>query len=448
MSIAKPAVGDPTRKDTFADPVIDKLAELEANQAIAASTFGLVPNGSFEIGSAADTDPAGWTLVIAAGNHTAFETSAANIAHGAQALSMTTPGGVTGGVSATSTNYLLCSAGQKFALSWLFRASVATITCTVQVKWYTSSGSNVSTSTLYSKAAGNTLTWLQMAAVCTPPATAVYFKIVLIGVNSTTMGVAYWDGVQQLPYKSGIVFTSSGTFFSSPGATQFESEDQAAGGGSGGGGGGAAAGPTDGSDGTAGGDGGDSYLGDGTLKARGGKGGGAGGRGWGNGSISAGGAGGAALAPAVSSSSIQGGSIAAVAGTNSVPTTGAGAPGGGSLGIPSFFKIEPRAGGAEGSTAGPGVAGTAFTGAGASGGAGGRPSAAGTPTSGSGGGGGSNGERAKNLHSITANDGNGIPVVVGAPGTAGAGGAPGGGGKAGGAGALGGSGWVKVVELG
>lgn len=447
MSITRPATGDPTRLDTYGIPVLDELDALAAAAVIVTSTFGLVPNGSFEIGSAADTDPAGWTLAIAAGNHTAFETSAANIDHGAQALSMTSPGGITGGVSATS-GYLLCSAGNKFALSWLFRTSVATTTNTVQVKWYTSSGSLVSTDTLYSKAVGNTLTWLQMAAVCTPPATAVYFKIVLIGVNSTTAGVAYWDGVQLLPYKSGMVFTASGTFYPSPGATQFESEDQASGGGSGGGGGGAGPGPIDGSDGTAGGDGGDSYLGDGTLKARGGKGGGAGLRGWGNGSISAGGAAGAALAPNVTANSVQGGSIAGVAGTNSIPTTGAGAPGGGSLGIPTFFGIAARAGGAEGSTAGAGTAGTDFTGAGASGGAGGRPNTAGTPTSGSGGGGGSNGERARNLHSITANDGNGIPVVVGTRGTAGAAGAGGGGGKAGGAGALGGIGWVKVLELG
>lgn len=210
-AITKPAVGDPTRKDTFADQVIDDLDYLYG--AAAASGGGRILNGSFESGSAANTAPANWTMTLASGNSTAFETTAANVAHGAQSFKMTTPGSITGGVALEANDFGILGEGQVLNFSWYMKSTVAGILNTVAVNWYDRAGSLISTTTLYTSTA-NATSWTYYNYAATAPANARFFKLVVTGVNNATAGSVYWDGFECRTgplYLRTVYTTGSGT---------------------------------------------------------------------------------------------------------------------------------------------------------------------------------------------------------------------------------------------
>lgn len=273
VTITPPAVGDPTELDSFADPILDNQNELIARVDGAGSISG-IPNGSFELGSAADTAPSGWDLVIAAGNSTAFDTDTADTRHGRQSFSMTTPGSITGGVSLTSSAFLFCAEGLPLQISWLMKSSVATITNAVKVQWYDETEALISTDTLYSSSTANSTSWQENAFVATPPAGAKLYKIVVEGVNSTTAGTVHWDGFSLkllLPMKAPEVFVTPGstTYTTSPVAKKLKVTMKAGGGGGG-------EGATAGANGNAGGPGLKSWFntsGQGTRDSGGGTGG-------------------------------------------------------------------------------------------------------------------------------------------------------------------------------
>src|SRR5687767_2714320 len=105
--ITQPVVGDPTEIDAFAQPVINNVNELAARSD---STLAeVIVNGSFEVGTGADTAPPGWALDIAEGNDTDFEESAANTRHGRKAFRMSTPGSIVGGVTLSSSIFMLAA---------------------------------------------------------------------------------------------------------------------------------------------------------------------------------------------------------------------------------------------------------------------------------------------------------------------------------------------------
>ncbi len=428
-SLTKPAVGDPTRKDSFADGVIDNLEYL--NGILALAVAANIANGSFEVGGAADTAPDNWVLSLAANNHTAIETTAANVAHGARALSMTTPGGVTGGASLVTSDFYPIGELQSISISWFTKSSVAGISNAIYVEWFDRAGSSLSTTTLWSSTS-NPTAWTNYTVSATAPANARFFKLELKGVDSTTAGTVYWDGVQLGFHKrKAIIYTTPGAFTYTPNFSGYVKARMWGGGGGGGGG----SRTTNGNNGTAGGD---SYLDSSSNKARGG-GGGQGGQGGGGGT---GGAGAAAKQPTYTATLAQFGSQAGQNGTNYNGTSGP--AGGGVPYVPNGIMVATMAG-IGGNAGGDQPNGTAApypnT---AQGGVGGN-GAFYTPSSiyGSGGAGGQNGEYAELILEVVAGTTYNGSVGAGGAGGAAMGSTP----SLSGSGGAGQSGLVIIEEL-
>ena len=447
IAITAPSVGDPTRLDTFASPVVNNLLYLYG--AIPSPSTALLANGSFEANTVTNAAPAGWTLTtLATSNTCQTETSAANTRHGKQAFSMTTPGGITGGCVITSS-LGICSESEAFFLRWLMKSSVATITNSVSISFYDQAGTFISTTTVWSASSGNATSWQPFMSPINPPAGARQFAVILTGVNSTTAGTVYWDGVECDAIARGVrtaVFTATGNFIPPSDTDNIEADILAAGGGGGGGGGMYTSGV--GANGSAGGVGGDSWVGVSTNKARGGLGGNFGG---GNNTTTPGSAGAAVAYTFVSSVTaglIQFGSMALAGTAGVVGVTNGGAGGlGGAVKVAGNFAwlFGPLSGGAPGAGVGgsggnpaastAGVANTGFGGAGGTGGG-----SSGTQGSGGGGSAGLNGEYARLTLAVTS--GAPITVTVGTGGAVGNGGT--GGASIGGNGAKGSDGLVLI----
>lgn len=231
------AAGDPTRKDTWADIVVAALAWL--NGVVSGFTDLAIANGSFEVGTLPNTSPAGWVSVAAGTNTTAFETSPANVQDGAQAFSMTTPGGVTGGVVLTAADLYPISELQAPIFSWWMKSTAAGILNTVVVNWYDRNGTFLIPTTLYTSTA-NSLAWVNIQAYALAPTTARFFKLVVTGVNNTVPGTVYWDGFRyqqtyiQPPVPT-LLTAGSGTFTTGPLTTRLHVKYKAGGGGGSGG---------------------------------------------------------------------------------------------------------------------------------------------------------------------------------------------------------------------
>lgn len=351
-AITKPSVGDPTRKDTFADIVVDNLDFLNGKLNLATTQAGIV-NGSFEIGTGANTAPSGWALTVAAGNSSAFAATAANTRHGAQAFQMTTPGAVTGGVILSSTDFIACAEAAPVSISWRQKSTAAAIRNMLQIKWYDISQALISTSTLLDSTA-NPTSWTFQSGGDVAPANARFFKVFITGVNNTTAGTVYWDDFELTTELSTTsqIFTSSGSFVAPAGVNLVKVRMW-----SGGGGGGSGA--DNAANGGNGGPGGDSYFGAAGNKARGGLGGGGGViGGTTTGAIAA------DLTAAFSSNYIQFGTH------NSINTPSAHNGAQATLNLPMFGYLASGVGGITGGSPAPGQAGADNTGQGGGGGAG------------------------------------------------------------------------------
>jgi hypothetical protein len=210
--VSAPNVGDPTRQDTFAVPVIDDLNFLNGVLQIAKGS-GII-NGSFELDTPPNSDlaPIEWTLNLSSGNTCKIENTSSNVHHGGQAFSMTNPGGVSGGVSITSSDYYTIGEEDRVAFYWWMFSTVATTTNTVYVNWFDYSGTALSTTTLYNFSSGNPTSWQHFSFSVQAPTGARYFNLEFVGVNSTTAGTTYWDGIsyEVLADPNYVVFNSVG----------------------------------------------------------------------------------------------------------------------------------------------------------------------------------------------------------------------------------------------
>jgi hypothetical protein len=175
--------------------VLENQAELIARTLSGADGSG-VPNGSFEIGSEADTAPSGWDLSIAAGNSTAFECETSNVGHGRQSFKMTTGGGITGGVVLTSGDFRAVGEGEALMLSWFMKSSVATIANKVVALWYDVSKNYLSATTVYDNSTTNETDMRQYEYAISAPVNARFLKLEFTGVNNSTLGSVWYDGIK------------------------------------------------------------------------------------------------------------------------------------------------------------------------------------------------------------------------------------------------------------
>lgn len=218
--ITKPAVGDPTKKQAFADAVVDDLTYLYNSLLSAIGSREIISNGSFEADTDADGIPDGWTKTLFAGSST-FSHEQSTVAadgksiHGKRAVKFTSiGGGGSGGGYVQSTDFFEVSESRFYLMSFQHKSSVAGIRNKAEIIWYDSTQVTISTTTLYDSAA-NPTAWTIFAIACKGPANARYAKLKFTGADSsnTVAGSAWFDDVRfgALDFQNRAEFRTAGT---------------------------------------------------------------------------------------------------------------------------------------------------------------------------------------------------------------------------------------------
>ena len=162
----------------------------------------LVLNGSFESPAVAtSTTPDNWTIV--AGNSGAAVLVNTQQNHGAQSLKFvrSTTAGQSGG-TATSSSFFNVSPSLRYQMRFMLLCSHADVSNTVVINWYAADQSPLSSDTVFSNAGSAPTSWTAYGIFVTPPATAVFGKIVLSGGTTTTTPAStasiYFDAVTMI----------------------------------------------------------------------------------------------------------------------------------------------------------------------------------------------------------------------------------------------------------
>ncbi|MCL5884509.1 MAG: hypothetical protein M1377_04065 [Deltaproteobacteria bacterium] len=186
-TITKPTQGHSTKK-SLADIIADDISFLYDNLGGGI----LVENGSFEQG-VSPNDPTGWV---------SFKWGTGDIEttdplHGKQGYKFVSSG--SGGGYLTMQDFAECSEFVPLLVWWHMKSSVADIRNIVRVLWYKKDQTACTTATtdIYDDSTSNSTAGTTYARAVLPPADARYFKLRLIGADSSdaTSGSCIFDGV-------------------------------------------------------------------------------------------------------------------------------------------------------------------------------------------------------------------------------------------------------------
>lgn len=163
----------------------------EGEDQVFTGEFNLVNNGSFEIETIPD-EPDDWTIVdYSTGVHTI---DATDQFHGLNSLKFTSVGD--GGGYATS-DYFEVQEAKEVLIDWAMRSSVATVRNVVDIIWYTSAKTAISTTNIYDDSSTNPTAWTAKNGTATPPSTARYAQFRVYGCHSSdpTSGSTWIDNI-------------------------------------------------------------------------------------------------------------------------------------------------------------------------------------------------------------------------------------------------------------
>lgn len=209
-------VDSPVSTDLFGS-IVDDLIYLNGVNISGVDAGGapLVFNGSFESPLvASSTTPYSWTLVPGTGG--SIVTINTDQIHGSQCLKITRDNtiGHTGG-TATSSSTFTVSSYLTYLFIFMIKSSRADVSNTVVINWFTSDGSPLSSTTIYSSTSAPT-SWIDVRTLVTPPLTAAFGKIILSGGTATTTPAAtastFFDGLSMSlkpPFSGVASFTSN-----------------------------------------------------------------------------------------------------------------------------------------------------------------------------------------------------------------------------------------------
>jgi hypothetical protein len=250
-NIATPNVGDPTKKQSFAQAVIDNLSYLYNVVLRVLSNDGF-ENGSFESDVDGDGIPDGWAKTLTGGTIT-LDNTAANVAHGLYSVKFVNTGA--GGGYLQYVDYFEVTTGRSFVISWQQKSNIATVTNKIEILFYDSTKSFISTTTFYNASTGNPTAWLSLCSTITPPATSKYARLKITGVDGATAGQTWFDDFRIVYDSTNVpigkqVFTATGSTNWTAPANVSRVRAIVIGGGGGGGGGFSGAGGAGGNGGT------------------------------------------------------------------------------------------------------------------------------------------------------------------------------------------------------
>ena len=186
------------------DVLIKSIPNINPDVAGAQTGINLVDNGSFELNTSGDgKTPDNWDLVEETGSTVVLDPDSAV---GAQAIKFTSVGN--GGGNITNTNFFEVAGGDVLTVAFWLKSSVVDVRNLVQLIWYDSGQSQISTSTVYDESAANPTTWTQHIVTITAPSNARFGKIRFYGAHPSdaTPGDTYYDGVEVIGSSIGSSF--------------------------------------------------------------------------------------------------------------------------------------------------------------------------------------------------------------------------------------------------
>lgn len=210
------------------DASIRSIPNINPDVAGAQTGINLVDNGSFELNTNGDgKTPDNWDLIEETGSTVALDPDSAV---GAQAICFTSIGN--GGGNITNTNFFEVAGGDVLTIAFWLKSSVVDVRNLVQLIWYDSGQSQISTSTVYDESLANPTSWTQQIATITAPANARFGKIRFYGAHpsDSTPGQTCYDGVEVISSSIGSSFLSGTKMIfcqeSEPAGWTYDAEDE------------------------------------------------------------------------------------------------------------------------------------------------------------------------------------------------------------------------------
>lgn len=191
----KLVLAPPTDTDPPTSPIWTYDAIRSEDISTTASTEGEIPtNGSFETDTDANGIPDNWTVAELSGGTIALDTASSS--NGTNSLKFTSTG--SGAGSASTDEYYRVEAGKVVGVKFSLISDDVDTLNKVQVYWYNSVKTYLSTSDAYNEGAANPTLWTRKYLNVTAPATAKYARIILTGVDaaSTTHSNTWFDNVE------------------------------------------------------------------------------------------------------------------------------------------------------------------------------------------------------------------------------------------------------------
>lgn len=148
-----------------------------------------IRNGSFE------DDQAGWTFTPYTGGSVAINT--ANHMDGAKSIAITSTVLANGGGELISNEYRTITEGRLVRADFALKASVANVSCKVEVVWYNNLKAQISATTLYSSV-NTPITLTRRSTDARAPSNARYYRTKVTGGvpgSGTATGTFYFDGL-------------------------------------------------------------------------------------------------------------------------------------------------------------------------------------------------------------------------------------------------------------
>jgi hypothetical protein len=164
----------------------------EGETFVLTGNYNIIKNGSFETDVENNGEPDDWTVVdYSGGSHSLDSTDQFS---GLRSLKFTSTG--TGGGYATS-DYFEAQEAKDLTFQWIIKSSVADVRNVVDVLWYTSAKTLISTTNIYDDSTTNPTTFTEFTQVATPPSTTRYAQVRVYGCHSSdaTNGSTWFDGL-------------------------------------------------------------------------------------------------------------------------------------------------------------------------------------------------------------------------------------------------------------
>jgi len=173
--------------------LIDTAESINPDDLSTGTDSGLILNGSFEIDTNSDGTPDSWTQSDESGSSNAID--ATTQTDGLNSFRFTSTG--VGGGSLVTDDFFPVNDVDNLVVQFDLKSSVAGVHNIVNVDWYDSAKAALSTSAAYDSTA-NPTSFASQSVEVTPPATARFAKLEIIGIDPDTpiSGNTWYDKVK------------------------------------------------------------------------------------------------------------------------------------------------------------------------------------------------------------------------------------------------------------